>query len=262
MKRIQRESATMAISQRSRPALSQFGENLLYPSSDGQPMAENSVHYDWLTKTKDGLELLLKDDPNVLVCGDLLWYRLQGHPEIRVAPDAMVAFGRPKGPRSSYLQWREDGISPQVVFEFISPGNSASEMMKKFEFYDEHGVEEYYIYDPEDLQLTCYYRRGSDLVRIRDTKGLTSPRLGVRFELNPELTIYHPDGTPFQSLLELDRSIREQRELAESEKLKAKLENQRAEAEKLRAESEKQRAEAENEERMKPRQRCRSCLRS
>ncbi len=40
----------------------------------------------------------------------------------------MVAFGRPKGERGSYQQWKENNIPPQVVFEILSPGNTQTEM--------------------------------------------------------------------------------------------------------------------------------------
>jgi hypothetical protein len=41
--------------------------------------------------------------------GDLLWYPVEGHSEIRVVPhpDVLVAFGRPKGHLCSYKQWQE-----------------------------------------------------------------------------------------------------------------------------------------------------------
>ena len=48
----------------------------------------------------------------------LLWYAVEGDNKIRQAPDAMVAFGRPKGYRGSYRQWEEGGIAPQVVGRF------------------------------------------------------------------------------------------------------------------------------------------------
>jgi Uma2 family endonuclease len=32
----------------------------------------------------------------------------------------MVVFGRSKGDRGSYQQWKEDNIPPQVVFEILS----------------------------------------------------------------------------------------------------------------------------------------------
>jgi Uma2 family endonuclease len=56
----------------------------------------------------------------------------------------MVAIGRPKGRRDSYLQWNEGNIPPQVIFEVLSPGNRAAEMENKFAFYQKYGVEEYY----------------------------------------------------------------------------------------------------------------------
>jgi hypothetical protein len=39
--------------------------------------------------------------------GDLLWYQVEGHPEIWVVPDVLVAFGRPKGDLCSSKQWQE-----------------------------------------------------------------------------------------------------------------------------------------------------------
>jgi Putative restriction endonuclease/Aldo/keto reductase family len=80
---------------------------------------------------------------NVFVAGDLLWYPIEGDNRTRSAPDAMVVFGRPKGYRGSYMQWVEDGIAPQVVFEVLSPGNRFGEMARKFTFYEQHGVDEY-----------------------------------------------------------------------------------------------------------------------
>ena len=71
----------------------------IYPSSDGQPMAESTEHYQWIVTITGGLESLFKDDENVFVAGDLLWYPVEGQPQIRRAPDAMVVFGRPKGAR-------------------------------------------------------------------------------------------------------------------------------------------------------------------
>jgi hypothetical protein len=36
---------------------------------------------------------------------DLLWYPVRGQPRLRMAPDVLVALGRPKGYRGSYRQW-------------------------------------------------------------------------------------------------------------------------------------------------------------
>jgi len=40
-------------------------------------------------------------------------------------------------------------IGKLVVFEILSPGNRLKEMTKKFKFYDDYGVEEYYLSDPD-----------------------------------------------------------------------------------------------------------------
>jgi Uma2 family endonuclease len=123
-------------------------DQVVYPETDGKPMAENTLQYEWITTIKGNLDIVFRGDPNVFVAGDLFWYPVKGRPDIRAAPDVLVACGRPAGHRRSYLQWREE-VAPHVVFEILSPGNRPEEMDQKFEFYDHYGVEEYYIYDPE-----------------------------------------------------------------------------------------------------------------
>jgi Uma2 family endonuclease len=115
---------------------------IVYPESDGQPMADNTKQFEWIVFLKKNLDVLFADNPNVFVAGDLLWYPVKGMPQRRIAPDGMVVFGRLKGDRGSYQQWEEGNIAPQVVFEILSPGNRAGEMSRKLLFYDRHGVEE------------------------------------------------------------------------------------------------------------------------
>jgi Uma2 family endonuclease len=172
--------------------------NPLYPDSDGQPMAENTLQFNWIVTIKENLEALFASRDDVFVAGDLLWYAVEGRPEIRLAPDAMVVFGRPKGYRGSYMQWEEDGVAPQVVFEVLSPGNRAGEMQRKLEFYQRYGVEEYYLYDPERNLLDGWLRDGDALRPIAAMDGWSSPRLAVRFECADDtLRIIRPDGKPF-----------------------------------------------------------------
>jgi hypothetical protein len=160
---------------------------------------------------KGGLDILFRDDPNVFVAGDLFWYPVEGDNKTRLAPDTMVALGRPKGHRGSYMQWREEGIAPQVVFEVLSPGNRAGELARKFQFYEHFGVQEYYIYDPDDNTLEGWLRDGEALRKIPEMNGWISPRLGIRFSfVDDQLHLFGPDGKPFVSNLELARRVTDQ----------------------------------------------------
>jgi Uma2 family endonuclease len=219
-------------------------EEIVYPDSDGEPMADNTLQFRWIMTIQGGLDALFADDPNVFVAGDLLWYPVEGQPTIRRAPDALVVFGRPKGYRGSYRQWVEDGIPPQVVFEVLSPGNTITDMFNKFEFYDQYGVEEYYLYNPYQNDLRGWHRQDGRLRMIETIDGYVSPRLGVRFDLSgDELQIIRPDGRTFVSYTDLDKQFEQERQRAEQERQRAEQEHQRAEQEHQQAEQERQRAD-------------------
>jgi Uma2 family endonuclease len=199
---------------------------IVYPESDGKPIADNTIQFRYIVTIQGGLDRYFSGAPDVFVAGDLFWYPVEGRPDIRVAPDVLVAFGRPKGDRRSYLQWQEDNIAPQVVFEILSPGNRAAEMISKFRFYERYGVEEYYVYDPDSGELSGWRREGQELVDIPVMRGWVSPRLGVRFELNGvELELYDPTGRRFATYLEL---------AAEAERAQQEAERAQQEAERER----------------------------
>lgn len=211
-----------------------------YPESDGLPMADNTVQYEWIVTIKGGLDAVFGDDPDVFVAGNLFWYPVEGNNKIVLAPDTMVAFGRPKaGRRGSYRQWEEGGIAPQVVFEVRSPNNDAREMLAKRAFYERFGVEEYYEFNPdaEPVTLRGWLRQGESFAEIRATSGWTSPRLGIRFELGDDLTIIRPDGRAFETYSEVERRAEESERRAEESERKAEEFERKAErlAAKLRA---------------------------
>ena len=217
-----------------------------YPDSDGRPMAENTLQFEWIVTLKGGVEALYRDDPNVFVAGDLLWYPVEGKPTLRTAPDVMVVFGRPKGYRGSYQQWNEGGIAPQVVFEVLSPGNRAGEMERKFQIYDRQGVQEYYIYDPERGDLVGWRRVDDGLELIPEMMGFVSHWLKIRFEPGEgpnNLKIIGLDGRPFATYLELVERAEAEHKRAETEHERAETEHKRAEVEHERAETERSRAE-------------------
>jgi hypothetical protein len=141
----------------------------------------------------------------VFVSGNQFWYPVEGEPGNCAAPDVYVVFGRPKGHRPSYKQWEEGGVPLTVVFEVLSPRNTFTEMDDKFAFYEDYGVEEYYVYDPFLNRLKVFLRGGELLARVRPVEGFASPRLGIRFEMtSPEMTVFLPDGRRFLTFEELE----------------------------------------------------------
>ncbi|WP_435184390.1 Uma2 family endonuclease [Cylindrospermopsis raciborskii G7] len=219
---------------------------IVYPESDNKPMADNTRQFTWIVKIKENLEILFKSNVDVFVAGDLFWYPVEGSNKIKLAPDTMVVFGRPKGHRGSYRQWEEDNIPPQVVFEILSPSNNNTEMDRKKLFYLEHGVEEYYVYDPDRISLEVSIRENNSFKEIENFTTWTSPRLKIRFDMSQdELVIYYPDGSKFLSPVELSNYAEQETQRAEREKLLKEQETQRTERERLLKEQETQRAERE-----------------
>ena len=205
---------------------------IIYPETDGNPMANNTIQFRWILVIEQNLDWLFADDPNVFIAGDLFWYPVEGNNKIVTAPDIMVAFGRPKGDRGSYKQWEEENIPPQVVFEILSPGNTNREMAQKLLFYDHHGVEEYYIYDPDENTLEGWLKGDYGLKAINDINNWQSPRLGIKFDLSStQLKIYRPDGSEFLSYNEISKKLdttQEKLDITQKE-----LEAQRQKTEKL-----------------------------
>jgi hypothetical protein len=131
-------------------------------------------------------------------------------------------------------------------------------MVEKFDFYDQHGVEEYYVYDPDDGSLEGWLRGASGLVAISDMRGFISPRLGITFEPGEgpnNLTIIRPDGEAFLRIKALFKDRAAQRQLAEDERRRADLERQRAEDALQREEDARRREDLERQRAEDARQR-------
>jgi Uma2 family endonuclease len=203
--------------------------NIIYPESDGKPMADNTKQFELIVEIKKGLDLLFINDPQVFVAGDLFWYPVEGQSKIVTAPDVMVAMGRPKGDRGSYKQWEEDNIAPQVVFEILSPSNNRAEMSQKLLFFERYGVEEYYLYDPEENVLEVWQRTFDGLSLMDFSDSWTSPRLGIRLDIaSGRLQLYNADGTKFYSYIEVNLMLEQERQRADQERQRADQECQRA----------------------------------
>lgn len=209
-------------------SLSEVSGGVVYPSSDGQRMAENSLQFEWIVTLKENLDAIL---PDAFVAGDLLWYPVEGDNRTRRAPDVMVALGRPKGHRSSYRQWEEGGVAPQVVIEVWSPGNTFAELVDKAWFYGDHGAQEFLVLDPDHHTLSVFTPEDGRLVGRPVAERWTSPLLGVRFEVEEgAIRVYGPDGAPFLRFAELRARAEQERARADEERARADREAARAEA--------------------------------
>jgi hypothetical protein len=64
--------------------------------------------------------------------------------------------------------------------------------------------------------------QGTELVAIAPLNQWISPRRGIRFEQAiPEWRLYHPDGRPFLTSVELDNRAEQERTRAEQERIRA-----------------------------------------
>jgi Uma2 family endonuclease len=195
---------------------------VIYSDSDGKPIADNTKQFRWIVVIQQNLEWMFAANPNVFVAGDLLWYPVEGDNKTRTAPDVMVVLGRPKGDRGSYKQWEEENLPPQVVFEILSPGNTRAEMSRKLLFYNQFGVVEYYLYDPDRNELSGWLRREGFLDLIEPMADWVSPQLQIRFDVSgDELQIYRPEGQRFLSYVEIAKRAEEERQRAEKAEEKA-----------------------------------------
>jgi len=181
---------------------------VLYPDSDGKPMADDTKQYRWIVRLVTNLKHLLQGQ-TAFVAADLLWYPTQVDqpPAPCQAPNVMVVFGRPDGDRGSYKQWEEDNLAPQVVFEIIAPSNSATEMSQKQGFYDRYRVLEMFFYDPDSFEFWGLIRQAADerpILLTRLTLPWISPSLGIQFDMFDDgLAVFYPNGEQFKDPEEL-----------------------------------------------------------
>ncbi len=92
-----------------------------------------------------------------------------------VQPDLLFV----RNERADRLQ--PDGVHgpPDMVIEILSPYTGYYDMKKKFQVYEKSGVQEYFIVDPEDLQVVGYRNSGGKFHEFhRESGRLASEVLG------------------------------------------------------------------------------------
>jgi Uma2 family endonuclease len=167
---------------------------IFYPSSDGEPLAETSVHVDAIINAVVALRQYLEAKTAIVLADQFLYYA-QGFPKLRVAPDIMVIFDVPPGPRDNYKIWVE-GQVPAVIFEITSEGTRTQDTGFKKTLYEQLGVREYWLFDPKGEWIE---ERLQGYRWIRDeyepiTDGRCEP-LQLRLEIDGQLIAFYQEDT-------------------------------------------------------------------
>ncbi|HEV2851396.1 MAG TPA: Uma2 family endonuclease [Thermoanaerobaculia bacterium] len=160
-----------------------------YPISDGQPMAESPLHMKVMFDLIEGLTRRYAEVPDVWVGGNLFLCYERGNPAACLAPDVLVAKGVANWMRPNYLLW-EEKVPPCLVVEVTSRKTRREDQVKKKNVYEGIGVEEYVLFDPsgEYLRPRLQGYRLQDgryqAVRLEEDGSLLSQATGLR--LRPE----------------------------------------------------------------------------
>jgi Uma2 family endonuclease len=210
---------------------------IVYPESDGKPMAETDVHRDEMADLIAMLKERYAGADDVYVSGNLLLYYEEGNPRACVAPDVIVVFGVPGGRRRTYKLWLER-VPPTVVIEVTSRKTKREDLRTKRELYAQLGVAEYYLYDPTAEYLYPPLQ-GFQLARDEYAElpraeggGYHSPHLGLALGLvGGRLTLIDVvTGTRLLRPAEQSAALVQAEALALMERERADLQRQRAEA--------------------------------
>lgn len=195
------------------------GKEIYYPESDGKPVAETEIHINTIFNLYGLLRNYFSDKADVAVIADMMFYYEKGNTRKSIAPDVMVVKGVHKNPRRVFKLWEEK--TPDVIFEISSRRTWRDDLQKKYFLYQEFGVKEYYIFDPEYDYLrdglVAYHLKDSKFEDVKIKEGrIFSPALGLEVvDTGETLRLFNPETKKFLPTMEEMES--------EIEKLKTEL---------------------------------------
>jgi len=217
---------------------------VVYPSSDGEPLAETSVHIDAIINAVITLRNYLEGQQAIVLADQFLYY-VQGFPKFRVAPDVMVIFNVPPGARDNYKVWEETQV-PSVIFEMTSAGTKDRDEIVKKDLYEGLDVPEYWQFDPKGEWIPEKLRgyRLRDGVYAPITDGRSEP-LQLRLEVDGSLIAFYREDTGEKLLAsdELVQALRQETLARQEAEVLLEQERQRADQERQRADQERQRGD-------------------
>ena len=121
---------------------------LVYPESDGEPMAESGKHVKTLLDMIDAIDRHFRNVPDVHVCGNMFVYYEEGNPRKVLSPDVFMVRGVSKKDLRTYKTW-EQQPHLDFVLELASPSTFTKDFNEKKAIYEQIlRVKEYCIYDP------------------------------------------------------------------------------------------------------------------
>ena len=171
--------------------------SIVYPDSDGEPMAENEEQLYAMIDAITTLREWYASQEDVHVGGDLLIYYRMNDNETRVAPDVFVVFGSDKARRLSWIVWRE-GKAPDIVMELASGSTWRRDMREKRDIYAGMGVTEYWRFDPTSTYfsppLIGETLVNGEYTRIELTSGIDGSHRGHSTVLTLDVCAL-PDGS-------------------------------------------------------------------
>ena len=128
---------------------------VVYPCSDGQPMAETEIHGACMMYVTYALRRYFarRGRADVHVGSNNFLYYERGNPRAVVSPDVYVVVGAPAHLRDTYLLWNEPK-GPDFVLEVTSASTRRVDERRKRGVYAALGVTEYFLYDPRAEYLT------------------------------------------------------------------------------------------------------------
>ena len=128
---------------------------VVYPCSDGQPMAETELHGACMVYVAQALRRLFETRAraDVYVGSNNFLYYERGNPRAVVSPDVYVVVGARAGLLDTYLLWNE-AKGPDFVLEVTSASTRRDDERRKRDVYAALGVSEYFLYDPRAEYLT------------------------------------------------------------------------------------------------------------
>ena len=227
-----------------------IGEEVIYyPETDGKPMGETDLHIILITELFNTLKTHFFNVPNVKVIADMMFYYEEGNPQKCISPDVMVVKGIGKHLRRVFKTWEEK--IPDVIFEISSKKTWREDIEKKFNLYQNLGVREYYIFDPEYKYLSepllSYHLKNREFKAVKVKKGrVFSPSLNLELvDTGETLRLFNPETKAFlltnEEFAQVTESLIQDREklTQDKQKLAQKLSQADAEIENLKAELEK-----------------------